>query len=368
MIATARGRQDSGGQLEITTNIDVDDIDAAVTTLSASKFEVGVLARIAGVIGASGTLDGELRTRGVKPEVAAVDGRLTLRDAGLPLTDELGALHDATIELELRGTRAQLRGRGKIESGDVELRADATLDGLVPDTATVDITATDLSLITASAPRLSGTLHADVTRRDDRWVVDAEIASGRVFVPKEPGRVLHPSGIPSTMVMVDGEIPPPQVSSGSDAVAVSRPVIEIALRVRPVEVTSEQFRGQVRGALDIVLGTEGIAMAGNVEVVRGDVLLFERRFRIDRAAVRFDGSVDPLLDIRLVYDFPQLTLRVQSRAAQRSEARVDLGSRRLQRGTAARISRRGRTGRSERRRKGRRRARRGDRCGRAGGR
>lgn len=32
VIATARGRQDSGGRLEIATNIDVDDIDAAVTT------------------------------------------------------------------------------------------------------------------------------------------------------------------------------------------------------------------------------------------------------------------------------------------------------------------------------------------------
>ena len=206
VIATAHGRQDSGGRLEIATNIDIDDLDAAVTTLSASKFEVGVLARIAGTIGASGTLDGELRARGVKPEVAAVDGRLTLRDAGLPLTDEFGALHDATIELELRGTRAQLRARGRssrVMSSCVRTRPSTVSFR----TLQSSISRRPICRSSPRPPRVSGTLHADVTRRDDRWVVDAEIASGRVFVPKEPGRVLHPSGIPSTMVMVDGEIP-----------------------------------------------------------------------------------------------------------------------------------------------------------------
>jgi autotransporter translocation and assembly factor TamB len=56
-----------------------------------------------------------------------------------------------------------------------------------------------------------------------------------------------------------------------------------------------------------------MALEGNLRVSRGQVELFDRFWRLDRAQVRFDGVFDPVVDVQLVYDFPQLTLYAEVR-------------------------------------------------------
>jgi autotransporter translocation and assembly factor TamB len=48
-------------------------------------------------------------------------------------------------------------------------------------------------------------------------------------------------------------------------------------------------------------------MTGGIDAERGDLDLFGRRYAIERAGVHFDGSLDPLLDIRITHDFPDVT-------------------------------------------------------------
>ena len=309
----ARGRQDVGGSFAITTRTDLANIDATTATISAKKLELGPLARLVvpGMIGVRGTLDADLRIRGLDPTTAVVEGRASVREAGLPLTDELGALHDATIEVEVRGQRARVSLEGGIEFRDgITVRGHANLVGLLPETGELDMTVQDLSLITTVAPKIGGTVHADIARTDVGWKIDAKVASGRVVIPSKPGRELHQTGIPDNMVMVDGVIPPvrdPRTSAARRAGA----IIEVALEIRPIQVESDEFRGRVSGALEATLGGDRVVVTGRVAASRGDVMLFERRYRIDRASVRFDGGIDPILDILLVHEFPQqLTLRV----------------------------------------------------------
>jgi autotransporter translocation and assembly factor TamB len=48
-------------------------------------------------------------------------------------------------------------------------------------------------------------------------------------------------------------------------------------------------------------------MFGGVSADRGDLDLFGRRYEVSRAAVHFDGSLDPLLDVRITHQFPDVT-------------------------------------------------------------
>jgi len=50
---------------------------------------------------------------------------------------------------------------------------------------------------------------------------------------------------------------------------------------------------------------------GDIEADRGDLDLFGSRYTVDHAAVHYDGSTDPLLDISVVHDFPDVTTRTQ---------------------------------------------------------
>lgn len=75
------------------------------------------------------------------------------------------------------------------------------------------------------------------------------------------------------------------------------------MTVRTAEAT-----GTVRGKIDINIADSGLSTNGIIRLTGGDVLLFGRRYQIARAALTFDGPLDPTVDAELRHDFPQLTL------------------------------------------------------------
>jgi len=50
-----------------------------------------------------------------------------------------------------------------------------------------------------------------------------------------------------------------------------------------------------------------VGVLGNVALSRAVLDLFSRRYDVDKAALHFDGSIDPVLDIRITHDFPEVT-------------------------------------------------------------
>ncbi|MGE0549751.1 MAG: translocation/assembly module TamB domain-containing protein [Kofleriaceae bacterium] len=311
--ATVHGRGARGGTLAIATRLPLARPQDATTTVSASNLDLRSVLRLvpADLVGVTGRVHAEVRVAGVDPATATIAGNLRVRDGTLPLTDQLGVLHDATIELELRDQIARLAVRGELDSGTLAMRASATLEGLVPRTAAIDVTFDEVTMLTERAPRVSGRITAEVVRQAGAWKIDAQLTGGRVALRDKDARTLHPMGIPGNMVMVDdGRIPAAGAPSRRPgrALAAWPRGIAMTLRIHPVRVTAEQFRGQVGGQLEITTHGDGVAIYGTIDVVRGEVTLFDRRYRVDRAAVRFDGGIDPLLDIALVHDFPQLTL------------------------------------------------------------
>ena len=77
-------------------------------------------------------------------------------------------------------------------------------------------------------------------------------------------------------------------------------------------IESADARGVIHGKLDVSLGQapvggSPIGVVGDITAQRGEVELFDRRYQVDRAEAHFDGSIDPQLDIRITYDFPDVT-------------------------------------------------------------
>jgi len=86
------------------------------------------------------------------------------------------------------------------------------------------------------------------------------------------------------------------------------PFLVMTLKIKPVTVTMPELRGDVTGDFKIAVGVDGASIDGKVEVQRGDIELLERRYRLRRAVVSFDGGFDPLLDVQVERDLPELTL------------------------------------------------------------
>jgi len=313
------GVHDDGGTLDVVAAVDAGKPREATAKINARRFQLAPLSRLAPdlLLGVRGTLDADLRVKGFDPATASVLGVLSVHDAQVPIMDAIGAVTGGAIDLRFSPGKAHLALNGRIESGALEVVADATLDGVLPRTATLDVSVRDLSLITTLAPRLAGALHAEARLEGDHWAVTARLRRGRVVLPEDEGTALHPASPPPDVVFVENGVPRTTVRAQAKqwlGGRPSHPFLEIALRVDPIEVHSKLFRGEVGGRLDLAIGDDGLAMDGDITVPRGEVVIQERRYRINKAALTFDGPPDdPVLDIALQYDFAQMTMWVALR-------------------------------------------------------
>lgn len=334
VTAAARGSQGDGGRLRIDARADVQSLDAATAAIEAEGFDLAPLAQLgpARFLGVAGILDADVRLRGLDPATARIDGTVRLEEARLPLGGNVGTLRDGEIVASLRGGKLSIEGEGRIGSGSAELRAHATMRGLTPDRADLSVRIDGVTLIGEVQPRVSGTVKAKLRRDGDRWKVDATVRAARVVVPAGEGKPLHEPGLPEDMVIIENGKPAPSTLEPEPSwkallgIRPTAPWLIVTVKILPVGIQTPEFRGKLRGDLTLTIGDDGIAVDGEIETTTGSVALFDRRYRIDHAAVRFDGSVDPTLDVQLVHEFPQVTMFVTVRG-RLSQPDLELSSR-----------------------------------------
>ncbi len=87
----------------------------------------------------------------------------------------------------------------------------------------------------------------------------------------------------------------------------ARPVLEARVTLGPTHIQTQEVRGVIRGKVTITVDGDAIGLVGGIEAYRGDLDLFGHRYLVERAAARFDGSLDPLLDVVITHDFPEVT-------------------------------------------------------------
>jgi len=307
---------DNSGHLRGVVDLDVSKPADARIAVSAVAFDVSPLARLvpAALLGVTAKLDGTLEARGLDPKQMQVAGNLVLSNLRLPLANQLGALTNTTIRLTFGAGRLVVGLQGDIEAGKVTATASAALDGILPRSGTLDLALSDLALIAPMTPTVGAKLHVDAHLASGRWNLDARLSDGVVRIPAEEGHVLHPINPPADVVFVANarnvEEPSRRLAPAprNAASRASSPWLAIALAIESVTVRTAEATGTVRGKIDINIADSGLSTNGIIRLTGGDVLLFGRRYQIARAALTFDGPLDPTVDAELRHDFPQLTL------------------------------------------------------------
>ena len=313
--AQIHGQQSDGGKLDSMVDFEAAHPAAVKATLVASRFDLAPLEHLAPVrlLGIAGVIDAKLSVQGAEGATTQFDGQLKVTGARVPLAGTVGTLRHATLEISAHGGVLLVKVEGEIGSGRLGLTARAQLEGLDPRNAEADLVIDRITLINQLQPRIAGKLNVKVHKQGELWHVDATVRNASVVVPEDKGRNLYDTGPPSDMVFIENGRPPPaRAEPRGLRVAIgqrpARPFLVAQIDIGPTSAQSKEFRGQVRGNMTITLGEDGLAIDGLIQVVRGEVDLFDRRYRIERANVRFDGGVDPSLDLRLAHEFPQLTL------------------------------------------------------------
>jgi autotransporter translocation and assembly factor TamB len=300
------GVESDGGALEVRLAGRPGALRDGTLTIKATKFDlVPVLVFAPGPPGAaSGQLDANLTFTGLDLRTTKIAGELHLRDGRVPIAPEVGTLRQAKIDAVIVDHEMKLLVDGTLGAGSIAVTGTVALDGAVPSGGKANITLHDVSPIGEVEPRISAEITATLSHDHDRWHADLVVDRGEVVVPEDRGEALDPRGAPPDMMFAsdDRVTRRPVVRQVPE-----RPILLVTLALRSTRVESEEFRGLVKGRLE--LGTDGHAFGlfGGIEADRGDLDLFGHRYDVERAGVHFDGSLDPLLDVRITHDFSDVT-------------------------------------------------------------
>ncbi len=291
------------GRLILAANADLDAIDQATMTIIAKQFDlVPILVFAPGPSGgAAGRLDADLKIKGLDFASMDVTGTLALRNGRIPLAPNVGTLRHASIDLTIKHRIAQLTLDGRLGGGTVKAKGSTSLDG---GSGEIALTLRKVSPIATIEPDVDADITIKIKRQAMTWIADIDVRNGKMVVPKKRQDPLAPAGAPPDMVFITGERITRRPLEKAPPV---KPTLIANIKIGPTRVESEELRGIIRGNLKVTADANSIGLLGSIEADRGDLDLFGRRYRVERAAVRFDGGIDPILDIWLVFDFPEVS-------------------------------------------------------------
>jgi hypothetical protein len=261
---------------------------------------------------ARGTLTASLKLHGFDPDTGDISGKVLVRKGRLPLADLIGTLRDADIDVTIASHKIVATLKSKLGPGTVDGNATVTLAGSTPRTADVKLTIRQIALIRAFQPRIDADVTAHLTHAK-QWTGDVAIDNGHVLVPSRAGQELLDAATPSDMIFVDGDVP--KVAPLLQRPPPSKPwlVANVALGRTTIDVVDPQY--QVNSAIDgrfvLSLGGDGVGMDGSIDVERGDIELLGQRSRVDHGSLVFDGTIDPLLDIKVIRELSDVTIAAE---------------------------------------------------------
>ncbi|MDQ3337046.1 MAG: translocation/assembly module TamB domain-containing protein [Myxococcota bacterium] len=300
------------GMMQLLASGDPKQLADASVTLVAKHFDLTPLLAFApGPAGGSGgRLDANLTVKGLDAAKAKIAGELHLVDARVPLNPNIGTLRNAKIDIVI-GEQMTVKVDGQLGDGKVKANAVLGMAGAMPTGGDATISLRKVSPIGVIEPEVSADIRAKLSRRADAWVADIVVEKGHIKVPDGRGEQLDPVGRPDDMIYVvkgkkEKEAPVPVFGEENEPIA---PSFIANIVIKPLYIESTEVRGYVRGRLRVERdpGGQAIGIVGKIEADRGNLDLFGRRYQLDRAIVRFDGSTDPLLDIVLTHDFAEVT-------------------------------------------------------------
>ena len=330
------GKESGGGTLAVRAEGAPTDLAAATASVRANRLDIAPLVAFmpgpAGGLG--GRMDANLTMKGADPKTAELAGTLNLANGRIPIAPAVGTLFQGDVRIKVENRSVGLALTGKLGRGDIKVIASAPLQGFSPRNGKAQITIRKVQLIGTTEPIVSGVIDADIARVGEVWRSNVSIQSLTVKVPKEKGNKLSPAGKPPDLVYGGEKIhhgknkgkdvpqgivhedtgpadlkPPTQVQGTPPARTLTeQPLLVAVIKIANVFVESEEVRGLVGGKLTVSIANDKqVGIVGNLGLSRGVLDLFNRRYQVDKAALHFDGSPDPRLDVRITHDFPEVT-------------------------------------------------------------
>jgi hypothetical protein len=305
------GHEGKDGVLHLTINGPPKDKAKLIASLESVNFDIAPFSVFmpGPLAGARGTLDGSLKLAGLDPVTGDLKGILKIHKGRLPLQDMIGTLRNGEVDIQIANHKVNASLTGQLGRGSVKGRAEVELSGSTPKTAKAKLEIRQVSLIRAHQPQIDADVSAKL-EHSDKWTGTITVTNGRVFVPPAGGQALLDSYTPGDMVFVDGA--PPKLPSLLTRQPPSKPwlVTDIDLQRTTVDVEDDQYnvKGAITGHLTLSLGGDGIGLDGAIDAERGDIQLLGQRSQLDHGSVVFDGTIDPLLNVRVIRDLTDLTV------------------------------------------------------------
>lgn len=309
------GDETGGGKLDLQANATLADMKNAKATLVANNLDLAPIVPL--LPGPAGGLGGHLNANfaivGTDPATAQLGGELKLDEGRIPIAPVVGTLFHGDLDVVIKDHKLKVALRGKLGKGDIILDADAPLDGLAPSGGTAKLTLRKVQLIGTTEPIINAVVDARLARKDEKWSATLNVDHGNVEIPDTKGEKLKPVGVPPDVQYKNGgkHVQPASQVAGDGAsphrAVPEAPIFEADVHVTNTHVESKEVRGYVNAKLHVVMDNHEMAVNGGVWLTGGDLDLFDRRYQVDRAALHFDGSLDPILDVRIMHDFPDIT-------------------------------------------------------------
>jgi len=237
----------------------------------------------------------------------AMRGWVRVDDMSVPLHPLLGTATGGTAQLTVDDKAFKLKVKSDLGHGRL------TLDATAPrDVATVDATLVldKIQPIIEEQPRIDARITATAKRESGIWHARAMVANGaHVYVPDTQRSELLDEDTPSDLYFVDEGLP---LSGFREP---EKPWLYLDVAFANVGIESRYLANvdaTIYGQLELDIG-ETIGVFGNIGIDRGTADVFGRRYVVEDGPdkVRFDGDLDPLLDLYLeTTDIPDLRLGV----------------------------------------------------------
>ena len=298
-------------------------------SFKATQLDLAPLAAfLPGELAASqGELNGFLQVEGFDVATARVSGSMFVTKADVPLDPMVGTLRNGELELFADKTFS-LTAKGLLNAcknpdlpkcdQNIVLEASSPAD---LSTLTASLTATKVSTIGEIEPVIDGMAKVALKRTGREWTGDIYITRTkdvrgelRVTVPLSTGDDLLDFEAPDDIYFADK--PPPKQIRFGEAKVPTRAWLDARLHIASTEIIVEEYGviGSViaRQPLRLRVG-DAIGLDGEISVEYGTASdIFGRDYELEQnEIVRFDGTIDPYIDLQLFHRFPELRLGVQ---------------------------------------------------------
>ena len=285
-----------------------------VGTIAIRNFDLAPVAVfLPGVlVGAQGILDADLKVAGIG---ATGKGRgfVELNELRLPFSPLFSPLRSGKLRVDFADTGAMsLALDGIVGAQKSTVKVTANADPTATDT-TLKVQLVELTPIGYLQPKITANVRGTVHRKGLFWSGELEVTQGLVFIPETRGNDLLEDYTPSDLIFV-GEEEVDVESTRLRPPAKPFLVLDMNIRTTRIELPSfviptlvnvpiiERAKATAAGRVRVSVG-DTIGMDGEILVDRGEAEVLGRKYDVDLGQIGFDGTIDPLFDLKLSHEF-----------------------------------------------------------------